>query len=133
MPGFGSGSIALDLLPCEHVVCACSASCGEAPEQKTQHIPTCTMWKLIGPDTIDTVPPATLQAFREHGRVRGLTLDEGLSESKVILHRLSNLGINLSVITQQLQTAGVAAFSASLNKLLSTIQAKQYRMMQASN
>ena len=89
--------------------------------------------ELIGPDTIDTVPPATLQAFREHGRVRGLTLDEGLSESKRILNQLSNLGINLSAITQQLQIAGVAAFSASLNKLLSTIQAKQHRMMQASN
>jgi transaldolase len=89
--------------------------------------------ELIGADTIDTVPPATLQAFREHGRVRGLTLEEGLSEAKVILSRLSNLGINLSSITQQLQTAGVAAFSASLNKLLSTIQAKQHRMMQASN
>ena len=68
--------------------------------------------ELIGPDTIDTVPPATLQAFREHGRVRGLTLDEGLSESKRILNQLSNLGINLSAITQQLQTAGVAAFGA---------------------
>jgi transaldolase len=89
--------------------------------------------ELIGPDTIDTVPPATLQAFREHGRVRGLALDEGLSESKRILNQLSSLGINLSAITQQLQTAGVAAFGASLSKLLSTLQAKQHGMVEASN
>jgi len=74
-----------------------------------------------------------LHAFRKHGRVRGLTLDEGLSEAKIVLNRLSSLGINLSVITQQPHTAGLPAFNASLNKLLGAIQAKQHRMMQALN
>lgn len=86
---------------------------------------------LIGSDTINTVPPATLQAFREHGRVRGRTLEEGLSEASLILSRLSTFGIDLDAIAQQLQTDGVAAFCASLNKLLRTIETKQYSEVQA--
>lgn len=85
--------------------------------------------ELIGRDTINTVPPATLKAFREHGRVRGLTLEEGLSESKVILIQLSKLGIDLDAIAQQLQADGVAAFSASLDKLSCAIETKQHNML----
>jgi transaldolase len=54
--------------------------------------------ELIGKDTVNTVPPATLQAFREHGRVRGLTVEEGLAEATLILKQLSTLGIDLDTI-----------------------------------
>jgi hypothetical protein len=78
--------------------------------------------ELIGPDTINTIPPSTLQAFREHGRVRGLTLEQGLPEAKLTLNQLSTFGIDLDTIAQQLQTDGVAAFSSSLNKLSRAIE-----------
>lgn len=87
--------------------------------------------ELIGPDTINTVPPSTLKAFREHGRVRGLTLQEGLPEAKSILKQLLTFGIDLDVIAQRLQTDGVAAFSSSLNKLSRAIASKQHSMVHA--
>ena len=89
------------------------------------------MEELIGPDTINTVPPSTLQAFREHGRVRGLTLEEGLPEAELILKQLSTFGIDLDAIAEQLQTDGVAAFSSSLNKLSRAIETKQHSMVHA--
>lgn len=67
------------------------------------------MEELIGPDTINTIPPSTLQAFREHGRVRGLTLEEGLTEAQWLLKHLSTFGIGLDAIAELLQADGVAA------------------------
>jgi transaldolase len=87
--------------------------------------------ELIGPDTINTIPPSTLQAFREHGRVRGLTLEEGLPEAKLILNQLSTFGIDLETIAQQLQSDGVAAFSSSLDKLSRALETKQHNMVHA--
>ena len=87
--------------------------------------------ELIGKDTINTVPPATLQAFREHGRVRGLTVEEGLAEATLILKQLSTLGIDLDTIAQQLQTDGVAAFGSSLNKLSRASETRQHGLVHA--
>jgi transaldolase len=75
---------------------------------------------LIGPDTIDTVPPATLAAFREHGHVRpGLT--ENIDEARRDLHRLRELGINLEQVTDELEVEGVRAFVESYDSLVSAI------------
>ena len=87
--------------------------------------------ELIGPDTINTIPPSTLGAFRDHGRVRGLTLEEGLPEATLILEQVSTLGIDLDAIAQQLQTDGVAAFSSSLDKLSRAIETKQHAQVGA--
>ena len=86
------------------------------------------MEELIDPDTINTIPPSTLQ---EHGRVRGLTLEEGLPEAKLILNQLSTFGIDLETIAQQLQSDGVAAFSSSLDKLSRALETKQHNMVHA--
>lgn len=80
--------------------------------------------ELIGPDTINTVPPTTLRAFQDHGYVRGPTLEEEVAEAKAALHRLASLGIDLDAITEKLQADGVAAFAASMDKLLATIDKK---------
>jgi transaldolase len=85
--------------------------------------------ELIGPDTINTVPPSTLQAFRDHGHVRGLTAEEGLPSAKLIIKQLSTLGIDLDAIAQQLQTDGIAAFNSSLNKLSSAIETRQHSIV----
>jgi transaldolase len=78
---------------------------------------------LIGPHTVNTLPPATLDAFRDHGAV-ALTLGSGLDEARAQLARLAEMGIDLVVITQKLQDDGVAAFARSFDSLLSSIGEK---------
>jgi transaldolase len=78
---------------------------------------------LIGPHTVNTLPPATLDAFRDHGTVT-LTLGSGLDEAGAQLARLAEMGIDLAAITQKLQDDGVAAFARSFDSLLSSIGEK---------
>ncbi len=80
--------------------------------------------ELIGPDTVNTLPPATLEAFREHGNVRR-TLTEGVDEARSQIEQLEKLGIVLEVITEQLQVEGVAAFAQSYEALLESLEAKE--------
>jgi transaldolase len=80
--------------------------------------------ELIGPDTINTVPPATLHAFQDHGYVRGPTLEEEVTEAEAALNLLSRLGIDLNAVAEKLQADGVMAFAASMDKLLATINQK---------
>lgn len=77
--------------------------------------------ELIGPETVNTVPPATLAAFREQGKVRR-SLDENVPEARACLHELSGLGIDLRQVTAELETEGVALFANSFDGLLATIE-----------
>ncbi len=76
--------------------------------------------ELIGPDTVNTMPPETLEAFRDHGRARA-SVEEGMERAEADLGRLAALGIDLRAITEQLQEEGVKAFSDSYDRLLETI------------
>jgi transaldolase len=78
---------------------------------------------LIGPDTVNTVPLATMEAFIDHGTV-ARTIDTDLEEAYTQLIRLDELGINLDAITQKLQDDGVASFAQSFETLLSSIAGK---------
>lgn len=84
---------------------------------------------LIGADTVNTVPPATLQAFLDHGTATP-TLTTGLDEAKAQLARLADLGVDLDAITQQLLAEGVTAFTDSYDALIVGI-AKKRRRLQA--
>jgi len=75
---------------------------------------------LIGPDTVNTVPPATLQAFSEHGVARA-TLEEGLEHAFKVEASLHELGISLDEVTRKLLTEGVTLFSDAYTKLLDAI------------
>lgn len=79
---------------------------------------------LIGEDTVNTVPPATLNAFVDHG-VAEPTLAAGLEEAQHHLDLLKEAGIDLNAFTQKLQDDGVAAFAASFESLLASIRAKR--------
>ncbi len=79
--------------------------------------------QLIGPHTVNTTPPATLDAFRDHGTV-ALTVEDGLEESRGQLAQLAELGVDLEAITQDLLDDGVAGFAASFDSLLASIQGK---------
>jgi transaldolase/glucose-6-phosphate isomerase len=83
---------------------------------------------LIGPDTVNTVPPATLNEFRDHGTVAP-TLEAGLEEAHAQLARLADLGIDLNGITQKLQDDGVAKFAQSFDSLMATIAEKRDRLL----
>ena len=79
--------------------------------------------QLIGPDTINTVPPATLDNFLDHGTVDE-TLSKGMVEARIQLDELNSLGINLAVLTQKLQEDGVEAFRKPFAALMDSIAEK---------
>jgi transaldolase/glucose-6-phosphate isomerase len=83
---------------------------------------------LIGPDTVNTVPPATLSAFVDHGTAAP-TLEEGIAEAHGELARLAGLGIDLPAITQSLQDEGVASFANAFQSLMASIQEKRQRLL----
>lgn len=79
--------------------------------------------ELIGPNTVNTMPPVTIEAFRDHGVVRP-ALEENLDEAYTVMDWLAEFGIDLAQITQELQVEGVNAFADSFEALLRQIAAK---------
>ncbi len=75
---------------------------------------------LIGPDTVNTAPPGTIDAFHDHGTV-AITLTVDVDQAREQLAQLETLGINLDDLTEQLQTDGVAAFASAFESLLESI------------
>jgi transaldolase/glucose-6-phosphate isomerase len=80
--------------------------------------------ELIGPDTVSTIPPGTLDAFRDHGRPR-LSLTENLAEVPKQLAALKELGIDLSTVTHRVKDEGVALFERPFDSLMETLTRKQ--------
>lgn len=79
---------------------------------------------LIGPDTVNTVPPQTLEAFLHHGEISS-TLVRDMEIAQHDINALKKLGIDLDEITQQLEDAGVASFADSYNQLLDGLDEKR--------
>jgi transaldolase/glucose-6-phosphate isomerase len=79
---------------------------------------------LIGPETIDTIPPATLNAFRDHGKVSP-TLESNLAEARAVIDALPELGISLTEVTDRLTAEGVDAFSRSFEQLMKAVERKR--------
>lgn len=79
--------------------------------------------ELIGRDTVNTMPPETIDAFRDHGVAKS-TLGEGLTEARRQLEELAALGISLDAATNELLADGVAKFVEPFRKLLAAIAAK---------
>ena len=82
---------------------------------------------LIGPNTVNTVPPATLGAFRHHG-VAADTLSGTASAGNAELDRLAEAGIDLDEISDELQREGVAAFAKSYQTLLASLDTKRQQL-----
>jgi transaldolase len=78
---------------------------------------------LIGPGTIDTMPPETLEAYRDHGQPAP-RLKEGLDEARRVIEQLPQLGIDLDAVTTQLERDGVQKFIEPFDQLLASIQSK---------
>jgi transaldolase len=80
--------------------------------------------ELIGPDTVTTLPQATIDAFQDHGRV-ARTIDRDVEEAAQTIARLETAGISMDDVTAQLQVEGVRLFAGALDKLDAAIRRKQ--------
>ena len=82
---------------------------------------------LIGPDTVDTVPLETIEAFRDHG-VAANTLEQGLDTATEILNKVKAAGINMDEVTQTLEDEGIDKFNKPFEKLLKSIEDQQEKV-----
>jgi transaldolase len=82
---------------------------------------------LIGPETVNTMPPQTIEAFRDHGRLSN-SLEQDVDGAYLVLENLEEVGVDLNQVTEQLQVDGVSAFADSFNKLLATLEKKTESM-----
>jgi transaldolase len=79
---------------------------------------------LIGPDTVDTMPPSTIEAFRDHGTVAGDTVRDDIDGARHVFRALESAGISMEKVTEGLLVAGVASFAASYDHLIARIGEK---------
>jgi transaldolase len=84
--------------------------------------------KLIGPHTVNTLPPVTLGMFLDHGQVSP-TLETGLEHAKDQIDQLTKLGLNLDAITKKLEEDGVRSFASSFESLMNSIDTKRKEVL----
>ncbi len=86
--------------------------------------------ELIGPETVNTMPKETIEAFQDHGRV-ALTLEEGLDEARRLFDELVEGGVDYDDVTDTLEREGVQKFSDSFAELIEGIKAKRSALVSA--
>jgi transaldolase len=86
--------------------------------------------ELIGPETVNTMPKETTEAFQDHGRV-ALTLEQGLDEARRAFRELAAAGVDYDDVTETLEREGVQKFSDSFHDLLEGIEAKRAQLTPA--
>jgi transaldolase len=79
--------------------------------------------ELIGPDTVDTMPPATIEAFRDHGAVE-IAVDKKLPAAEGLLREIEAAGIPMKDVTAQLLREGIASFQKSFDELIAGLESK---------
>jgi transaldolase/glucose-6-phosphate isomerase len=77
--------------------------------------------ELIGPDTVNTMPPATVDAFRDHGRLRN-SLTEDVAGAQNVMDNLARTGISIKEVTTKLTIDGVKLFAGAFHKLLAAVE-----------
>jgi transaldolase/glucose-6-phosphate isomerase len=87
--------------------------------------------ELIGPNTVNTVPPATLDAFRDHGTPRD-SLEENIGDARNVLAELEKSGISLDAITAELVKDGVKQFADAADKLYGAVAHKRAAVLGAN-
>ena len=86
---------------------------------------------LIGPDTVNTMPPATIEAFRDHGEVKR-TVDSNIDAERALLADLEELGISLESVTDKLLTDGLTSFQKSFDSLIARMKTKATELAKAA-
>jgi len=84
--------------------------------------------ELIGPDTVDTMPLSTIEAFLDHAHV-ARTLDQDVEKARADYAAIERAGISMEKVTLRLQQEGVQKFADSFNQLIDTISTKRQQMM----
>ena len=79
--------------------------------------------ELIGPNPVNTMPPATVDAFNDHGTV-AVTLTQGLDDAEAVITGLGEVGVSYDQVTRELQTEGVQTFADSMAEVYATIEEK---------
>ena len=88
--------------------------------------------ELIGPHTVNTVPPATLEAFKDHGRVaRTIDTPEAIERAHSTMRELEAVGIDMDAVTLQLQREGVKLFADSFDQLIERLDARRKALASA--
>jgi transaldolase len=85
---------------------------------------------LIGPDTVNTMPDETIEAFQDHGKVEQ-TLEQGVDEARELLAELERAGVDVDDVTQTLEDEGVQKFADSFDELLEGIRVKRGELVSA--
>ena len=83
---------------------------------------------LIAPETISTMPPATMDAFRDHGRVQP-TLEENIEQARQVMATLEKSGISIDSVTAKLVEEGVQIFADAFDKLLDAVARKRVALL----
>ena len=86
--------------------------------------------ELIGPETVNTMPKETIEAFQDHGRV-ALTLEQGLDEARKLFRDLAAAGVDYDDVVATLEREGVEKFADSFRELLEGIEAKRQQLVSA--
>lgn len=79
---------------------------------------------LIGPHTVNTLPPNTIKAFKDHGTVAS-TLEEDVDEARDVMAQLAEVGVRMDKVVQQLQGDGVEAFANDFRRLMEAVEGKR--------
>ncbi|MFL5479274.1 MAG: transaldolase family protein, partial [Gemmatimonadaceae bacterium] len=79
--------------------------------------------ELIGPDTVDTMPPATIDAFRDHGVVEK-NVDKKVAAAEGLLREIEAVGISVNEVTAKLLVDGIASFQKSFDELVAGLESK---------
>jgi transaldolase/glucose-6-phosphate isomerase len=87
--------------------------------------------ELIGADTVNTIPPATLDAFRDHGRPRA-SVEEGVAEARETLAALARADISFAAVTEKLLEDAVRLFADAFDKLLAAVEKKRRAILGAA-
>jgi len=85
--------------------------------------PTLYVDTLIGPDTVNTLPDATIEAFEQHGTV-DRTVDDGVADAERVWSQLTDVGVDLDDVARVLEDEGVTAFVKAFDELLSSLDQK---------
>jgi len=81
--------------------------------------------ELIGPETVNTMPLETIEAFQDHGEIRGDTVREGIDEARDLLVQLEKVGVSYDDVVETIEAEGVQKFADSFDQIIEEVQAKR--------
>jgi transaldolase len=85
---------------------------------------------LVGPDSVDTMPPATIQAYKDHGNPE-VRIDKNVDDARRVMDQLAEVGILMDEVTKKLEVDGVASFAKSFDSLIAVVEKRRRETLEA--